>query len=587
MKMIKNKRWIIDIIGVVSVILFAIFVMFHVYSRGLCIRYKDATGARQFMQAAQIAQGTYQGSGLSVIAYIEALFIRVASIFVSRAGWYQAFIISEMVLRVVEVVLFYGVVRSYGKSVMMRIITPILTILYFGGYPAMSVLWGNYGYWNGNAVLVLLFLLLIRLVEQKWKNKEFVQYFTGGAVVVFFLVYYAVFLNQARIGVPEQTTLEGMFRNIYGDVIFFAPILMFVVLNAFHKRREGMSIALYGIAMAAAAVVIYVQWYQQSIDGYYYYLNLYNVWLSGWILTAAAIRIAVETRQIPAIASYAAMYLVILSLVLGGFDQHMWNHNPNYNNAYSTTNLCAVYRQTLEALLTDYEQYEYDVSRLENFAETVQNEDESEKLAIITSDEATQYWFDGVTGANSKEYRLDKKEFPDIMLELQKQGIERLVVSCDSSLEGGQTDIYLDYFEKNSIEEKEGMLICEAQGTGWTDVETMYGTYDDEKCELFELAADGGQYEGVPLLADKTSYVDYIMYRNITEKSMQDFYTWHYSPVDNINHLNEQGIHYIIVLYDDTYYRQTQPYFETQTIVFQNAAGCVMTHDGELWTTSY
>lgn len=68
---------------------------------------------------------------------------------------------------------------------------------------------------------------------------------------------------------------------------------------------------------------------------------------------------------------------------------------------------------------------------------------------------------------------------------------------------------------------------------------------------------------------------------------MQQFYTWHYSPVDNINQLNELGIRYIVVLYDDLYYQQTQPYFEKQEIVYENDAGCILTYSGASWATSY
>lgn len=204
-----------------------------------------------------------------------------------------------------------------------------------------------------------------------------------------------------------------MFRNIYGDVIFFVPVLVFVVLHFFLRKKGSATVVFASVGMLLAAIFLYVQWYQGNMESYYYYLNQYNMWLIGWVLVAAAIQIASDTKQLPVVVSYAGMYLMVLTLVLGGFDRHMWNHNPSYNNMYSTTNLCAVYRQTLDGLLLDYEQYEYDTTILENYAAVaVQHEGEPEKVAILTSDEATQYWYDGITGANSRKHRFWRIEHP-------------------------------------------------------------------------------------------------------------------------------------------------------------------------------
>ncbi len=593
---LKDKKWMIDVIGIGGVLLFVIMALLHVYSTELCIRYKDATGARHFMQAAQIAQGVYHGGSVSLVAYVQALFIKVASAFVPCAGLYQAFLVSEIVLRMVETLLFYRVVRNMGKSVLMRIASPVLTMLYFFGYPAISVLWGNYDYWNGNAILVLLFLLLFGFAERKWGDKVLAagkwkipaKSLISVAVLAFFLSYYLIYWYQIGINELEQTAVTGMFRNIYGDVIFFVPALVFVVLHFFLDREGSAVITFSGMAMLLATIFLYVQWHQGNIDSYYHYLNQYNVWLMGWLLAAASIQIGVKTRQLPAVASYAGMYLIILALVLGGFDRYMWNHNPNYNNSYSTVNLCAVYRQTLDGLLVDYKQYDYDTATLENYAEVVeQHKGETGKTAILTSDEATQYWYDGVTGADSGEYRLDRNEFPDIIQKLDEQEIETLIVDRNSDAEQGQIDFYLDYLEKCKISEENGILICKPIGSSWTDISALTGGYDSAKTELFELAAPGGQYAGAPFLADKSSYLDYIMYQNITGVSMKDFYTWHYSPVDNITRLNEQEIRHIVLLYDDLYYLNTKPYFEKQTVVYENEAGCILTYSGDSWATTY
>lgn len=93
-----------------------------------------------------------------------------------------------VLLLAMMVLLFYGVVRNFlGGTVGKRIASIILTIFYFFGYPAISVLWGNYDYWNGNAILVLIFLLLMEIVERRWGERVLIV----GKIILYFGIRHA------------------------------------------------------------------------------------------------------------------------------------------------------------------------------------------------------------------------------------------------------------------------------------------------------------------------------------------------------------------------------------------------------------
>ena len=115
----------------------------------------------------------------------------------------------------------------------------------------------------------------------------------------------------------------------------------------------------------------------------------------------------------------------------------------------------------------------------------------------------------------------------------------------------------------------------------------MAEDYSAAKRELFSYAAEHYAAGTVPLMANRSAYIDYIMYENLTGTKSSDFYTWHFMPVDNLKNLNERGIKTIVLLNGDEYYESTKDYLDRQTVVFENEAGRVLTCSGTQWATQY
>ena len=93
--------------------------------------------------------------------------------------------------------------------------------------------------------------------------------------------------------------------------------------------------------------------------------------------------------------------------------------------------------------------------------------------------------------------------------------------------------------------------------------------------------------ETVPLMAAKESSLDFIIYRQKTKQKSTDCYTWNFNPKENLDNLNELGIRYITVLYDDSYYQENQYYLDSQETIFENAAGKIIKCAGNSFSTEY
>lgn len=621
-----------DIIGMIVSMAFVIAIALHVFGPTLSIRYSNAIGGSQFLDAMNLLRGRPELQEVSFSTYIEAVFCGVVMPFAGEIGCYKAFLTAEICLRMLEMGMLYCAVLTVSDRKIVRYAAPVIGIGYFFGYPALSLLWANYDYWNAGALL-LLWIGYVLLVLEKNKEMRYIavvllaealltdivcgQYYAafhmvGVAAVLFVLwmlnrksimnqrvkygsliiilalaiaagiLFYMKFFVLLQSAEPTATEAAGMYRCMYGDLLFFLPALFFVVAYVCAKRREFHSVALLGIWSLVGTIILYVLWYQGILDTYFYFLNYYNLWLIGWVLVATALEIMAETKQLPIFFSYIGMIGALALLTLTNYDLHMWYHNVQYNGQYVTKNFLALYRQSMDGLLTDYAQYEVPEDVLEAFA-YLNTEESVGNAAIVTENEATQYWGDAFVGAESGEYRLDEAEFPDVVQALAADEVAVSVVMKGET----QYQTYHDYYECCQILfENEQVTVYAPPGTSWTDIEGKAGAYDKQKEELFAYAKMSKE-QTMPLMADKTAYMDFIMYENITGTDMSEYYTWKYSAVDNINNLNARGITQIVVLKNDSYYQTTQAYFEKQEIVYENEAGYILKCVGDSWTTQY
>lgn len=621
-----------DIIGLILVAVFVLSIAVHVYGLELSIRYSNPVGAGQFLDAMNLLRGEKGLQPISFSSYIQAIFVGTIQPFAGNILCYKGFIVAEIFLRLLEAGLFYGTVLMISERKVVRYAAPVVSICYFFGYPALSLQWANYDYWNAGALVFLWIVYILLVIERKPQMCHLaiillieallvdiisVQYYAAfhmvGVVaallilgirvkghivhsslkyismvgcILFIVIAGGLFYFEffVKLGEIEPTALEaaGMYRCMYGDLLFFLPALCFLIVYVWRRKKKFYSMVGLAAWSLTGTIILYILWYQDKLDTYFYFLNYYNLWLLGWILVTAVLEIMAETKQLPIFFSYVGMIVALAVLTLTNYDYHMWHHNVQYNGMYVTKNFFPLYRQNMDALLRDYSEYEVP-ENIFTMYEYLDAEQSGKTLRSITESEVFQYLFDAFVGGKSELCRLDKRDFPDIIKQLETDGADVAVVIKDEA----QYQMYQNYYEECDIlYENDGAIAYVPEDGDWMGVRDTSDNYIEQKEELFSQALTDVE-DIVPLMASADSYMDFILYEDVTGKSMEDFYTWKYSPVDNLHNLNAHGVKRIVVLKDDEYYQTTKDYFERHKVIYENEAGYILECEGTEWSTTY
>lgn len=657
-----------DVAGIGIVLIFACWIACHVFTPYLWPQYGTAVGAKQFLSAMRLQQYGSSGGAISFSAAVETFFIGVLAPFLPETAAIQAFIAAEVFLRLLEAGVFYVAVLSVSEQKIVRYAAPVFGICYFFGYPALSLLWANYEYWNDGALLFLFGIgtMLSLAKERRAGVPELLRaagvmaalICCGGQYAAFFApaLSFAVtgllafrFANRDAgaaetedDGSGKDTTgpsgrkrrrailsallvcdllaaawfwqrffvlldgvaagsaeTAGIYRCMYGDLLFFVPALLFVAAYAFWREtwnKERTIVAgVCGAALLVAIIVLYVHWYRFSLDTYYYFLNYYVLWAAGWLLAVTAFALMARTKQLPMFFSYLGMIAAIGALTLTNYDFKMWHHNIDYNQPGVTKNFFSLYRQSMDGLLEDYGSFRLPegffaaVSEAAASSGTAASDGaaasgRTQRTAVVTADEALQCWGDGLLGAASDGYRLDRHEFPEVIRTLTKDQADRIIVPKSEESYG----YFAEYYRYCPVVyENEDAAVYGAPEGGWAENDRLAAEYPAAKQELFSFVAEHCAGETVPLMADRSAYLDYIMYENLTGTNSSEFYTWHFMPVDNLKNLNAHGVTMIVLLNEDEYYQSTRDYLDRQVVVFENEAGRVLACDGPQWATQY
>lgn len=633
-KKIQKVFWrLSDVLSLVLLAAFVLAISYHLFSYWMRLSYANSDPANHFKFAMTVLK-TGKVESIYFSAFIDAMFIELLSPFLALAKYYKAFIVADIFMHIMEICMFYVLLLTISDKKIVRILAPFLSICYFFGYPAYSYMTGGFVYWSNGVMILILIIYALLLLERypdlrkssaillflaayanSCCNKLFipVNYFAlfaalavliiknrkhainkklfwgivagiiaAASIVV--IVFWNSWGGSLKNMIEYVSVPGGIYRSMYADLIFFVPAMILVFYFVFIKREYSKTISLMSICMILCTVGMYIFWYHYLMSTYYYYKIYYNLWLFGWLLAIMALDIMADKKQLIGFFSYGGMVVAIGVLTLTNYDFHMWHHNVDYNGSYATKQLFSLYRYNMDSLLTDYEK-EYSISSqvLDVFGYSTENYWD-EFVPIASSDVNLTYWYDGMKAQDSKEFHGDVYELMDIVRRLDEYGITKIAVYKEDSFYAA----YQAYFENCvPVYENEEAAILTYSGNSWADVHAVIPDYSQEKQELFTYVADSLADQDVPLLAEQSSFYDFIEYQNITGKTYPDFYSWKYNPKENLDNLNEHGVQYIVLLQEDGFYQNNAAYFDTQETVFENAAGKIVKCNGNKWSTEY
>lgn len=591
-KRIQKMFWrLSDVISVLLLLAFVLWISIDMFGTHIGLRYLTVDAAKNFADTMQVVRsGSMQSFNIQTV--VEVLFIELCAPFLSAAEYYKAVVLADISMRILEICMFYVLARTISDKKIMQIMAPIFAIAYFWGYPVYNFMTGNYPDWSTGVMMlefVIYVLLLLEKRKDAWKEKYGTRLYQVAAVLAVVLVIAILVLfflrHDAWLVQITQSSYGGteIYASLYAELVFFLPALIYVCYYVFLKKMDGKVLGILSILAIAWTVYLYNIWFDGGMSNYYYYRNYYTLWLFGWLLAAQALAIAAETKELAEYFSYLGFIAVLAVIVLSDYEGRMADKHMDYDGAYVTKNFFGLYRYNADTLLLDYAEDEVSVESIAVYDYVAENCG-AERVPILTEDLRTRLWYDALTGKKSEIYSLAEFGLPDVLEALEMDGVGMVAIQKDAE----EYELYQDYFARcEVIYETEDAAVYGKPGDTWLSAYDEADTDYAAREELYSYVRDELAGTEVPLMARKASYLDFIIYKDITGISSTEYYTWMRGELDNIINLNAHGAKYVVLLKNDDYYIGNAGYYERYETVFENELGKIITCGDEEWGTSY
>lgn len=559
-----------DIISVLVLGVFVWLVAAHIFGMDLGLQYQSVEAAENFADAMRLMRGqTAEEAGLATV--LETLSVQMFVPVLSQAFYFKGYILGDIFLNLLEVLMLYVVILSFSEKRVVRALAPVFCIAYFWGYPAYNFMMGNYDSWGMRTLLVLLGIYVLRLPVVRSKIGKAAVHKAVLVWGIFIVILAAAVFWRSLSGAVET---QEIYRSMYGDLVFFVPVLLYVCYQAFFQGKAGRSICALSIAMIICTIILYGFWYRGQISDYDYYQNYAILWLFGWLSAVLALDSSAENGELPQFFSYAGLIGVLAAVVLSGYAERV----AGYDGKYVTKNFFSLYRYNADCILADYGIYRVPESTLEIYNEVVWDY-EGYPVPILTEDIKEQIWYDALTDNDSTAYSLTLYGLPDVLAKLEQDNVQAVVMQKDKV----EYQEYQEYLKLCPEAASTSAGLYQMPGEDWTDI---YGTDIENyeaRVELYSYVKEELPGEQVPLMAEKAACLDFILYEDMTGNNSAEFYTWKYHERENVENLNAHGVRCVTLLKEDDYYIGNQMYYGGQEILFENEVGLVVRCVGEEW----
>lgn len=497
----KVQRMFVRVWDVVCLLVLAVFVLYlsyNMFGASLRLSYANTDPANHFHYAMNIITTERLNSGIYFSAYIDAIFIQLASFALKQVTYYKAFIIADIFMHVMEIWMFYVLVLTISEKKIVRVLAPVFSVMYFWGYPAHSYLEGGFVYWS-NGVMILIFMiyalvLLERYLDRKvrttavllllgmyansccnrlfvplnmlaivvalavvlWKRKAHASRKTIAVIVValavcvfaFTVIFMTFWGGYGLISIIEKmiayvsTPHGGFYRAMYADNIFFIPPFVFAMYYVWRERERYTPIYVVITAcMVVCTAVMFAVWYQGLMSTYYFYKIYYNLWLMGMILVVFALDIMADKDQLSAFYAYASMIVLMVVISLTCYDDKNTERDPYYDSYYATEKVMPLYRYNLDYLRKDFEAFRISDGLL-SAMEYVLTDEEYGRIPITADNIGVVRWYEGIT-VQSMHDSIDSLELPEIVEYLDANQIKKITVSKTDPMYEEYTEFYM------------------------------------------------------------------------------------------------------------------------------------------------
>ncbi|MBO5068960.1 MAG: hypothetical protein J6C37_01145, partial [Roseburia sp.] len=165
-KEIAKCRWpVFDAVSLLIILAVILLAAVKRFGINLNLNYGGVDSARYFQLAMEVLESK-EVSGEFLTDLLNAMFIAFFQPFLPSVSYYKAFIAADVFVHLLSGAMFYFLISKIncGKG---RWWNPVLTLLYFGGYPLYNLTSGGFLHWVDGMLMVMFVIYAVLLLMRR------------------------------------------------------------------------------------------------------------------------------------------------------------------------------------------------------------------------------------------------------------------------------------------------------------------------------------------------------------------------------------------------------------------------------------
>lgn len=464
LKLYKYDLYVFFILGTFFILLFL-----KTFGTDIGIIYKNSDPGQHYLMALD-SYRTGQIRRMYFSPLQNALFMDLLDPFMLPMSLYKAFILSDTVANFITVSMMYIVISTFVKNKVLKILTPVILIAWYMGWPFYSYIAGGYVYFGTGVMLFLYCIYLLiqlkgypqkerrqiylliclsiynisicymlftpiiaivviwyvgrDLVKDKGLSRRTILIMTGTVLLVgsiCFIVCFYGFFGGSLEGIFSGLKNEGgIHRELYKDIAFLLFPSICVLVN--YRKKQNVIITATIIILMTTVIAFFIT-LSGLMSGYYFYKLYYLIWTFLFLLTAMSIELFISTNKI---VTYIYIYVALgISLIsFSHLDTFLVENHLSISDENAIIPIYGVNRWYV-----DTSSEEDDLSSLRAVSLYISNNKElQDKVKLVYSIDKYTYgiWFNAFSGQESQYivWKSDtkvKEEFQKQLKEIEKE----------------------------------------------------------------------------------------------------------------------------------------------------------------------
>lgn len=471
-----------DVYSALFIIVYFVVIFLMVFSPSIQNAYVNSDPVLHFRMALKVLD-TGKANAMYFAEVYNAMVMELLSPFLTRYSLIKAFILADSFANLINIFMFYCLAEMFIKARFSKIILPILSFLYFAGWPFFSYAVGGFVYFGwGVTLFAYVVYLLIRLYDSKDRRNQIILLglvligaftvlvcyllfivslagilllsllFIAGkngfidlkknilkisamvlllAISIFSFCFFGVFKGDFTYVLSALRQDGWIAKELYQDFAYLMPGVFYMGWK--YIKNKEVNIMLISVSVILAYICCtFIMCLCGIMSPYYYYKSYYLLWFFAWIINAAFIEYLYEKERV-LLFSFGGTLLFVIVISLSGLDSKLEQMGIVVEDIAHRTypSQVPIWDYMEEMLKRDHNMEDKGaVIELSKYVNDAFGEEE--RIPLI-SDAYSALWYEAYTG-NKYIYALSDEEFVKVIQECEDKGYQYITIYQDTEI---------------------------------------------------------------------------------------------------------------------------------------------------------